>query len=103
MLVASGMTCLGIVLCYISMYFVVRLKEHTILGLGGIAGVLLGGVVGQFLVDNTGASATAIWWYPIGLLIGLALWIILRFAVAAKSGMDLASAAAAIIVGPSQK
>jgi len=87
------MTCLGIVMAYVSMYFISRLEKHTVAGLAGIAGVLLGGVVGQFLVEHTPASSDTIWWYPIGLLLGLLFWGVVRFiiAAAAASGKDLAN------------
>ena len=78
MVAAIGMTCLGLVIAYLSMYFVVRLKEHTVLGLSGVVSVLLGGVVGQFLVDSSSADPNVIWWYPIGLLIGLIAWGVVR-------------------------
>jgi hypothetical protein len=92
-LAAIGMTCLGVVICYICMYFVARLKEHTITGFGGVIGVLLGGVVAKFLTVNT-AAVDSIWWYPIGLLIGLAIWLVIRLSVA----LGGPSAAAAIAV-----
>ncbi len=76
-LAAVGMTCLGTVICYLSMYFVRRFKTHTVAGLGGVVTVLLGGVVGKFLADNTSAGPDAIWWYPIGLVVGLVAWLIM--------------------------
>lgn len=78
LLAAIGMSCLGFVIAYLCMYFVVRLKEHTVAGLSGVAGVLVGGVVGKFLTANTSAGPDSIWWYPIGLLIGLVAWVLLR-------------------------
>jgi hypothetical protein len=76
---AVGMTCLGFVVIYISMYFIARLKDHTVTGLAGVVGVLVGGVVAKFLADNTTAGVDTVWWYPIGLLIGLATWVLLRW------------------------
>jgi hypothetical protein len=79
---------------YLCMYFVVRLKEHTVTGLSGVAGVLVEGVVGKFLTANTAAGPDTIWRYLVGLLAGLVAWVVLRIVdpeararrAAAKSG-----------------
>jgi hypothetical protein len=76
-LAAIGLACLGFVLAYVCMYFVARFKEHTITGLSGVVGVLLGGVVAKFLTTNT-AVGGMIWWYPIGLFAGLVAWVLVR-------------------------
>jgi hypothetical protein len=74
------MLCLGFVMAYVSMYFVARLTVHTMTGLVGIIGILLGVIVAKWLADNTDAGVDTVWWYPIGLFIGLASWIALRYA-----------------------
>lgn len=73
------MLCLGFVMAYVSMYFVARLTVHTMTGLVGIIGILLGVVVAKWLADNTAAGVDTVWWYPIGLFVGLATWIGLRY------------------------
>lgn len=80
---AIGMTCLGFFMAYISMYFVVRLKQHTVVGLSGVVGVLLGGVVGKLFLANSSVAPAVIWWYPIGLFVGLVAWGLLRALVPA--------------------
>ena len=76
-LAAIGLACLGLVICYICMFFLARFKEHSVSALSGVVLVLLGGVVGKFITDNT-EHENAIWWYPIGAAVGLVLWIIVR-------------------------
>ena len=83
---ATGLACLGAVICFLCLYFVARLKTHTVSALGGVVGILLGGVVGKFLTANT-HQQDAIWWYPIGLAIGLILWIAVRFLGSAIAGV----------------
>ena len=83
---ATGLACLGAVICFISMFFIVRLKTHTVSALGAVLGVVLGGAVGKFLTANT-HQQDAIWWYPIGMVIGLVLWIAVRFLGALAVGM----------------
>jgi hypothetical protein len=80
MVPAVGMLCLGLVMAYVSMYFVARLTVHTMTGLVGIMGILLGVIVAKWLADNTDAGVDTVWWYPIGLFVGLATWIGLRYA-----------------------
>lgn len=88
---AVGMICLGVVVAYICMYFIARFKEHTVTGLAGVVGVLLGGVVAKFLTENTTAGVDNVWWYPIGLLVGLVLWGTVR-SLAVLLGFDVAAA-----------
>jgi uncharacterized membrane protein len=76
---AIGLACLGAVISYLCMFFVARLKTHTVSALSAVVVILLGGVVGKFLTTNTPAK-DAIWWYPIGMAIGLVVWIGIRFA-----------------------
>jgi hypothetical protein len=87
------MASLGIVLAYICMYFVSRLKEHSVTGLTGVVGVLLGGVVAKFLTENTTAGADAIWWYPVGLLAGLLGWVMVKLMEQRTARCHLASIA----------
>jgi Na+-transporting methylmalonyl-CoA/oxaloacetate decarboxylase beta subunit len=79
MVPAVGMLCLGFVMAYVSMYFVARLTMDTATGVVGIIGILLGVIVARWLADNTHAGVDTVWWYPIGLFIGLATWIALRY------------------------
>jgi hypothetical protein len=73
---AAGLGCLGFVMIFICMYLIVRLKKPTIAGLGGVVGVFLGGVLAKFLTDYaaTPGIQNAVWWYPIGLFVGLLVW-----------------------------
>lgn len=76
--VVLGMSSLGFFQAYLCMYFVSRLSQHTVAGLSGVVGVLLGGVVAKFLAVSTTAGADAIWWYPVGLLVGLVGWVAVK-------------------------
>jgi hypothetical protein len=77
---AFGAAALGVFIGYIVWYFVVRLggERYTTDGLVAVVGVLAGGVVMDFLKDS-GLPARDRWWYPIGLLIGWALFVIFYF------------------------
>ncbi|MBG1265488.1 hypothetical protein [Nostoc sp. WHI] len=67
-----GSTCLGIVVGWLVRYFIRRFKSHTPQVLGSIIGIVLGGAIIKFF----GADQTAIWFYPIGLLLGFIMYSI---------------------------
>ena len=73
---AWGAALLGVFIGYLVWYFVVRLggEHYTTDGLVAVVGVIAGGVVVQFMQDNS-LSARDHWWYPIGLVIGWGLFV----------------------------
>jgi hypothetical protein len=78
---AVGVFALGVVIAYLAFFFVVRLKSHTLAGLGALVGILVGGAAAKFLTDNlTTGDASNLAWYPIGLVVGGVVFGLLAFA-----------------------
>ena len=72
-----GAICLGIAVGYFVKWFLKRLTSYTIQGLGLILTMVFGGAIVNFLKND----ATVFWYYPIGLCIGITLYIILALAL----------------------
>lgn len=73
-----GVTCVGVFVGYLCMFYVARSKNHTVRQFVATIAALLTGTVASFLVTNIGDNdeyPTTIWRYPIGLVIGLVLWM----------------------------
>lgn len=75
MVEAIGTAALGVFLGYMAWYFATRVTESWMDSFAAVAGVLFGGVVLAFLGGTTSENR---WWYPIGLVIGWLIYIILR-------------------------
>jgi hypothetical protein len=75
MLEAIGTAALGFFLGYMAWYFATRVTDSWMDAFAAVAGVLFGGVVLAFL---GGTSADSRWWYPIGLVAGWVVYVILR-------------------------
>ncbi|MCP4710459.1 MAG: hypothetical protein GY869_17695 [Planctomycetes bacterium] len=67
---AIGATCLGAIVGWLVRYFISRLEKYTHQGLSAIVGVLLGTGVIKFLDQNP----DVVWFYPIGLVVGFAVY-----------------------------
>jgi hypothetical protein len=76
MIVEIGTTALGVFLGYMAWYFATRVTDSWMDSFAAVAGVLFGGVVLAFL---GGTSADTRWWYPIGLVIGWVIYVLLRY------------------------
>lgn len=76
---AIGAGSLGFFVGYMIWYFVVRFAKdkYTSDGLVAVVGVFAGGIVVQFL--EKGSTPTQRWWYPIGLVIGWAVFSLFQF------------------------
>ena len=72
-----GNLALGIFLGYMAWYFVTRVSDKPIDSFAAVAGVLFGGVVLAFLGGTTSDSR---WWYPVGLVVGWIIYVVLRYA-----------------------
>ncbi len=70
-------TGIGVVMGYIVLYFLTRLKKFTVKELGSLFGVILGATVLGFLskLDNTPAEVFA--FYAIGIFIGFVAALVL--------------------------
>ncbi len=66
---ALGAVSLGVVIGWLVSYFVRRFKKFNPQILASTIPIFIGGGVIKFLQDNS----SAIWFYPIGLLIGFSL------------------------------
>ncbi|WP_205474220.1 hypothetical protein [Nocardioides sp. SYSU D00038] len=76
-----GIAAVGAVAAYIAMYFVARMPKHGVANLTGVFGALFSGVVVSFIVTNIKSTKTDpqdVWWYGVGLAVGLVVWIALR-------------------------
>jgi phosphotransferase system glucose/maltose/N-acetylglucosamine-specific IIC component len=82
MIEALGILALGVFLGYMAWYFATRVTDSWMDSFAAVAGVLFGGVVLAFL---GGTSSDSRWWYPIGLVIGWVIYVVLR--VAAGKGV----------------
>lgn len=70
-----GAISLGIVIGWLVSYFVRRYEDFTPQTLGATVPLIVGGIIVKFLER----SSSAIWFYPIGVLIGFALNIFLAY------------------------
>lgn len=66
-----GAICLGIVVGYFVKFFLRRITKFTLQGLSLIITLTFGGLVVNFLKND----ASAFWYYPIGLMLGIAIYI----------------------------
>ena len=76
---AVGAFCLGFFVAWLVFFFLVRLEAaaFTVKTLGSVLSLIAGGVVIKFLEsDQVGKGAR--WWYPIGLVAGLAIYGVAR-------------------------
>ncbi len=72
MIQVIGATCLGIVVGYFVKYFLTRIKKFTFQGL-----IVIGSLIGGGGITSLLENGNAFWYYSIGLLIGIILYIIL--------------------------
>ena len=74
---AVGICLLGVYIGYLAWYFVVRIGAGQVTAdtFASVAAVLVGGVVVSFLDDHLVRKAD-VWWYPIGLVIGFAIYVV---------------------------
>ena len=77
LLPAIGATCLGIVIGWLVRYFLKRFKNYTPQILGSLISILFGGAILFFLEKGK----DAIWFYPIGLLIGFIVYSMVAYLV----------------------
>jgi hypothetical protein len=79
-LTAVGIGCVGLVVGYFACYFMSRFRNYTLQGLTGVLGLIFAGVavsyVTTYLIDDSNAGDMA--WYPIGVAVGVAAWIVLK-------------------------
>lgn len=68
-----GAICLGIVVGYFVKWFLKRISNYTLQGLGFILSLVFGGAAVNFLKNDV----TVFWYYPIGLLAGIIIYITL--------------------------
>jgi uncharacterized membrane protein YeaQ/YmgE (transglycosylase-associated protein family) len=71
-----GLICVGFIVGWLILFFLRRFQNFTVEVLGGILGLIFGGVVLSFLQM---ADKTDIWYYPIGLVIGWAIYQIMYY------------------------
>lgn len=67
-----GATCLGMVMGWLVIYSLRRIEQITVATLGGVVTVVLGSAVTKFLE----ISQEALSFYPIGLVLGFAIYIL---------------------------
>ena len=75
---AIGATCLGVVIGWLTRYFIQRFNRFTPMHLSSVVSIILGSAVMAFL----GADKSVWWFYPIGLLLGFVLYS----AIAVRAG-----------------
>jgi len=80
-LASFGTLCVGIVVMYFVKLYHSRMKEFDIKTLGSVLGMLFGGVVLSFI----NRDSASYWYYPIGLLVGLIIYIVLALTLGGKS------------------
>jgi NhaP-type Na+/H+ or K+/H+ antiporter len=73
--VSIGAVCFGIVIGYIAYRTLVRVDSNSISDLAAVIAAVGGGVVAERF-DEKGTDAFG--WYSIGLLIGMAVFLVLR-------------------------
>jgi uncharacterized membrane protein len=73
--VSVGAVCFGLVVGYITYRTLVRVDSTSISDLAAVIAAIGGGVVTQLFGDD---STDTFGWYSIGLLIGMAVFLILR-------------------------
>lgn len=75
--IAVGATCFGIVIGLLVRYFLRRFETYTPQILGTVISIIAGGSAVSFFDTNK----SAIWFYPIGLLIGFISYSIVAYRV----------------------
>jgi hypothetical protein len=83
MVLSIGAACFGVVLGYVTYRTLVRKKTSSISDLAAVVAAVGGGVVTQLFDPTTG---DAFGWYSIGLLTGMAVFLILRLTVERVAG-----------------
>lgn len=68
---AIGVLCVGIIVMWLTFYFISRFTSYTVTILLSIITILFAGAVLNFIQL---ADKTDFWYYPIGLVVGLALY-----------------------------
>ena len=78
LVIPAACACLGVLVGFVMWYFLIRFdaKSFTIAGLGELFGVVLGGGIVAFLLNNLKADSNSIAWYAIGLFGGSVLYVI---------------------------
>ena len=74
-----GAVCLGIFIAWLTGFFIRRLEKYTAKAFSGFVGVLIGAGVLKIFETNM----IILWFYPIGLVIGLAMYIVIALALGA--------------------
>jgi hypothetical protein len=74
---ATGVFCLGVFVACLAWFFIVRFRTYGAGALSAIITVVFGAVVLAF-IEADAAGRGDRWWYPIGLLIGSVLFVILH-------------------------
>ena len=76
---ASGIFALGVVIGYAVWFWLVRVASPTAATVTEAIALLVGGVAIKFVADNSKSVKDGdIWWYAIGLLCGLFLFMLAR-------------------------
>ncbi len=78
---AVGAMCLGIVIGWLTRYFVFRFNSFKPMTLTAVISAIVGGTVVGFL----GADKSVWWFYPIGLLIGFVVYAVVARRAGAPS------------------
>ena len=79
-----GNLALGVFLGYMAWYFIARNASKALDGLASVAGVVFGAAVLGLLSPDAGLR----WLYPLGLVVGWAVWVVMRL----RLGDDVAVA-----------
>ncbi len=74
---AIGSWSLGFVVGYMAWYFIVRTTDFTAGSFASVVLVVAGGA-GVAFVGRDATDPTVRWWYPIGLLVSLVVYALLR-------------------------
>ena len=74
---AIGSISLGIVIGYISMFFITRTTDFSPTNLAAFIGVMIGGAAIEFLADQIEAKAANYGLYAFGLLAGLVAYVVI--------------------------
>lgn len=78
-----GSLCAGIVTTYFIKMYLTRVKKFDLKGLSAVLLMLFGGSTLSFIKMDP----KAYWFYPIGLFLGLVLYIILAMALGGKANI----------------
>ena len=76
--VSTGAVCFGVVIGYITYRTLVRKEKAAISDIAAVVAAVGGGVVSKWSASKT---SDAFGWYGIGLLIGMAVFLVLRLII----------------------